>query len=138
MRTIGLSWTEWKTPWSSSTDEDVGTVDQLRAHLKEVLAAEEDLSQRGMLPSRARGLESVEGLKEQCPAPLFQRKTFKALGTPTVQADSLSADRTEISPSELVAQAERRRAELEAAGEIDWVCDRQPFAAGQVNQPFKP
>lgn len=107
---------------------------QLRDHLKVVLAAEKESEERGLLPSKARALESSEGLKAECPPPQLQRKTFKTLGTPTVQADALSDNRTEISPAELVAQAERRRAELEAAGEIDWICNRQPYAAGQVTR----
>jgi hypothetical protein len=54
------------------------------------------------------------------------RKTFKMLGTPTAQADSLSDERTELTSEELRAAAVKRRQELEAAGEIDWVGDRQP------------
>lgn len=132
MRVIGLSWTDWKTPWGSSHDEEIGTVRQLRDHLSEVLAAEAEQAERGWLPSKTRALSSADGVKSECPAPQLRRKTFKALGTPTVQSDALCSDRTSVSPAELVAHAERRRAELEALGEIDWVCDRQPFATGQV------
>ncbi|KAL1520316.1 hypothetical protein AB1Y20_021907 [Prymnesium parvum] len=95
MRTIGLSWTEWKTPWSASDDENVA----------------------------------------ECPAPQMQRKSFKALGTPTVQAAALSSDRTDLSAEEVLNRARLKRAELEAAGEIDWVCDRQPHAVGQGPTP---
>ncbi|KAL1525764.1 hypothetical protein AB1Y20_020607 [Prymnesium parvum] len=49
----------------------------------------------------------------------------------------LDYDRTEISPEELIAAAQRRRDELEAQGEIDWVADRQPYATGQGPIPDK-
>lgn len=133
MRTVGLSWTDWKTPWSSSKDdEDVGTVQQLSSHLKEVLVEEDSLRQRQLLPSKTVALESVDQLKAECPAPQLQRKTFKSLGTPTVQANSLCTDRTTLSPEQIATAAQQRRTELEAAGEIDWVCDRQAYATGQV------
>lgn len=48
-----------------------------------------------------------------------------------MQADALSNDRTQLSPTELLAAAEKRRKELELAGEIDWVHDRQPYPTGQ-------
>lgn len=102
MRSIGLTWTEWKTPWSSASDKDVGTVDQLQTHLaNEVLAHENELQLRGLLPSRSTALKSPEDLAAECPAPQMQRKTFKALGTPTVQAAALSADRTQLPAQEL-------------------------------------
>lgn len=135
MRSIGLSWTEWSTPWSSSTDEHVGTVEQLREHLKEVLAEEKTLESKGMLPCKETALSSKEGLKAECPAPQLKRKTYKALGTPTVQADALAVEKIDIDPQRLVAAAELRRAELEARGEIDWVCDRQPYPTGQGPVP---
>jgi len=61
----------------------------------------------------------------------LERKTFKSLGTPTVQATELSNDAIDLTPEEVLAAALTRRAELEAAGEIDWVSDRQPFPSGQ-------
>lgn len=76
-------------------------------------------------------MQSAEGLRAECPAPQMRRKTFKALGTPTVQADALSCDHTTLSAEQLVHRAEQRRAELEAAGTIDWVGDRQPYPTGQ-------
>lgn len=132
MRCIGLSWTDWVTPWSSSKDSNVGTVAQLTEHLKAVLAEEQRLGAQGMLPSKERALASADGFKNECPAPQMRRKTFKALGTPTVQADALCGERTMLSADELAARALRRRSELEAAGEIDWVGDRQPYPTGQV------
>lgn len=132
MRTVGLGWSSWKTPWSSSKDEDVGTVDQLKSHLKEVITEETRLLHKGMLPSKERALESAEALAAECPAPQLKRKTFKSLGTPTVQAGELSTDKTELTQEQITAAAQRRRAELELNGEIDWVADRQPYATGQV------
>lgn len=93
MRCIGLSWSEWKTPWSSSTDEVVGTVEQLTSHLKAVLEEEKACGRRSLLPSKEQALLSAESLAAECPAPQLRRKTFKALGTPTVQAKALSNDK---------------------------------------------
>lgn len=132
MRTVGLSWTDWKTPWSSSNDEHIGSVEQLTTHLKEVLKEEQTLEQRGLLPCKERALESRENFMAECPPPQLKRKTFKTLGTPTVQAGELCADRIEITPEEAAAAAQRRREELELQGEIDWVGDRQPYPTGQV------
>lgn len=113
MRSIGLGWIEFKDQWFSSTDENTGTVAQLKAHLTTILVAEAERKRRGDIP-------------QSCPAPLLTRKTFKALGTPTVQAESLSDERPDVTSEEIKRMAERRRMELELAGEIDWVCDRQP------------
>jgi hypothetical protein len=137
MRVVGLSWSDWATPWSSSKDEQVGTVAQLVAHLKQVLAVENKLRACDELPCKERALRSADALAEECPAPQLKRKTFKSLGTPTVQADALSDDKIELSPGEALAAAQARRAELEAAGEIDWVHDRQPFNTGQGPIPDK-
>lgn len=137
MRTVGLSWSEWTTPWSSKTDETVGTVEQLVAHLKLVLEEEAALERRGLLPSKARALQSDASMSAECPAPQLRRKTFKALGTPTVQSQALSNDKTDLSAQQVLAAAQRRRRELEAQGEIDWVCDRQPYSTGQGPVPGK-
>ncbi|KAL1507330.1 hypothetical protein AB1Y20_008176 [Prymnesium parvum] len=40
-----------------------------------------------------------------------------------------------MSQADLLAAAQKRRGELEAAGEIDWVSDRQPYAVGQGPTP---
>lgn len=129
MRTIGLGWSDVKTPWSSSTDVDIGTVDQLQSHLVQVLNRQADLKAKGQLPSQEGSPE------EHCPAPLLQRKTFKALGTPTVQVDALCRTKVELSADELLHAAIRRRKELEEAGEIDWVSDRQPYPTGKGPTP---
>lgn len=131
MRTVGLSWSEWRTPWSSNTDENVGSVEQLLSHLKAVLEEEKALERRALLPCKARALESAADLAAECPAPQLRRKTFKTLGTPTVQAQALSNDKTNLSADQILAAAQKRRTELEQRGEIDWVCDRQPFPTGQ-------
>lgn len=135
MRIVGLSWTEWKTPWSSSADESVGTIDQLRAHLEQVLEAEKALVQRGELPCKSTALSSAEALAAECPTPQMRRKTLKTLGTPTVQAAALSSDVTELSADDVLAAALRKRVELEATGEIDMVSDRQPYDAGKGPTP---
>ena len=72
MRTRGLQWVEYKTKWSSSVDEDAGTVPELSNHLKEIVKAEIARRAAGELP-------------ESAPAPIMKRKTFKELGTPTAQ-----------------------------------------------------
>lgn len=138
MRSIGLSWNNWSTKWSSSADEHVGTVDDLRDHLKAMLEEEKSLAMRGLLPCKERALQNSEGLKAECPMPQMRRKTFKTLGTATVQSDALSSDRTELSSEELRERADRRRSELEAAGEIDMVQDRQPYPTGQVRHRTVP
>lgn len=134
MRTAGLSWTNWGTKWSSAADENVGSVDVLREHVKAMIDEEKLLLARGLLPSRERALQSEDAMKAECPLPQMRRKTFKTLGTPTAQADALSNDRTELSQAELLARADRRRSDLEAAGQIDMVQDRQPYPSGQVMQ----
>lgn len=66
------------------------------------------------------------------------RRLKQALGAPTVQANALSAVRTHIiTADDLVAQAVRRRAELEAARGIDWVSDRQPYPTGRTSLLFQ-
>lgn len=77
MRVIGLSWSEWKTPWGSSLDDSVGTVEQLSTHLSAVLARETELGKEGQLPCKSRALQTAAHLAAECPAPQLQRKTFK-------------------------------------------------------------
>lgn len=132
MRSVGLSWTDWHTPWSSSKDEYVGSEQQLLSHLKEVINEETSLEQRGLLPSKEKALQSSADLLAECPPPQLKRKTFKSLGTPTVQATELSADKIDLSSEEIAAAAKKRREELELRGEIDWVADRQPYPTAQV------
>ena len=113
MRTRGLQWVEFKTAWSSGADDEIGTVEDLTGHLKELLAEEQERRRAGELP-------------EQAPAPIMKRKTFRALGTLTPQAEQLAERHTELSPEQLRALAERERERLEEAGEIDRVADAQP------------
>ena len=105
MRTRGLQWVEFKTAWSSGADEEIGTVEDLTGHLKEILAEEAEQRAAGELPKEA-------------PAPIFKRKTFKELGTPTPQAVELAQLHTELSPEQLREAAERERERLEERGEI--------------------
>ena len=113
MRTRGLQWVEFKAKWSSSNDENIGTVDELAAHLRTIIEHERARRAAGELPSSA-------------PAPILRRKSFKDLGTPTAQALALAEQRLEYSTEELRAKAVAERARLEAAGEIDAVSDVQP------------
>ncbi|KAL1499979.1 hypothetical protein AB1Y20_012657 [Prymnesium parvum] len=56
----------------------------------------------------------------------MQRKTFKQLGTLTVQATQLANQRLSLSSEELLKAAEKERERLEEIGELDIVGDRQP------------
>ena len=112
MRTRGLQWVEFQTAWSSGTDEEVGTVEDLTGHLKEILAEEAEQRRAGELP-------------EHAPAPIFKRKTFKELGTPTPQAEELGARHTELTPEQLREAAEREQERLEDRGEISRTEDLQ-------------
>mmetsp|Transcript_21081 Transcript_21081/g.52568 ORF Transcript_21081/g.52568 Transcript_21081/m.52568 type:complete len:153 (+) Transcript_21081:818-1276(+) len=109
MRVIGLGWVEFRTHWSSGQDDFVGTVSDLTAHLADIL---EDEGER-QIPDCA-------------PAPIMQRKTFKQLGQLTEQAEQLADQRLSLSSSQLLAAAEEKRRQLEAAGELDTVHDQQP------------
>ena len=73
MRTRGLQWIEFRTKWGSKLDDEVGTVPELTGHLKLILQTEKQRRDAGELPDSA-------------PAPVFKRKTWKELGTPTAQA----------------------------------------------------
>ena len=105
MRSVGLSWVDFAGQWSSSTNEAVGTVSQLQDHLGRILQEERDQE----LPSRS------APAKEACPAPLMKRKSFKQLGTPTVQADELSNERIDLTQEEYLRGAEKRREEVSIA-----------------------
>ena len=113
MRVRGLRMTHFKAQWGSSLDENVGTVEQLTGHLKEILMEERDLRTKGELPTSA-------------PAPQMARKTFKELGTRTQQAAKFGEEQLELTPSQLREKAEEARQRLEAAGEIDSVEEMQP------------
>lgn len=54
-----------------------------------------------------------------------------------MQALELSNDEVDLTSEDVLAVAQKRRAELEAAGEIDWVSDRQPYPTGQGPTPGK-
>ena len=106
MRSIGLGWNEFKGQWFSSADENTGTVEQLRGHLKTILDEEAVQRENGDLPSK------TGEPKQRCPVPQLQRKSFKALGTPTVQASALSDERIELTSEDLLAEAVKRRKEV--------------------------
>lgn len=63
MRTRRLQWVEFKTKWSSKDDEDVGTVPELMAHVKEILGTERERRAANELPDVAQ-------------APIMKRKTY--------------------------------------------------------------
>ena len=115
MRVIGLSF-NYKLQWGSSKDEDIGTVEDLTGHLKEIL--EEEQERRGACE-----------LPDRCPIPTVRRKTFKELGTPTLQAKEIASRVQEYGAEELLERAERERVRLEEAGEIDRVADENPEEA---------
>lgn len=117
MRVIGFGWVEYKTQWSSGRDEGVGSVSDLIGQLKEILEAQAD-----------------RDVPEAAVAPIMQRKTFKELGTPTVQAEQLAHQRLSLSEEELLAAAERERERQEACGELDTVGDRQPSKAPPLDE----
>lgn len=109
MRVIGLGWVEFKSKWSSSKDENIGSVSDLTTQLTEILEE-----------------EAHREIPEAAAAPIMTRKTFKALGTQTIQAEQLSDQRLSLSSEEMLAVAEQERARLEACGELDTVGDQQP------------
>ena len=115
MRVRGLGFVEFRPRmrWSSSKDEDVGTIAELTALLEEILMEERDLDCSGDLP-------------ESAVVPIMKRKTYRELGESTAQAKELGSTIKELSPEELLELANARRAELEAAGEIDRAADDQP------------
>lgn len=109
MRVIGLGWVEFRTNWSSGSDEHVGTVQDLLTHLAEILEE-----------------EAERPIPDASAAPIMRRKTFKQLGTPTAQAEMLSDQRLSMSLEDLLAAAREKRAQLEASLELDTVLDLQP------------
>ena len=120
MRVIGLGFVDFKTPWSSSKDETIGTVADLSELLKDILNEERERRFDGDLP-------------EVAVVPVMKRKTFKELGTPTAQAEALATSIKELSPEELLALAEAKEEELVTAGEIDVVGDVQPEKPPKLN-----
>jgi hypothetical protein len=140
MRLIGLGWTQFETRWSSSSDETVGTVDNLSGLLKDILAHKTAERRLNNLP------------KEAAPPPLRMR-TLKDLGTPSIDAEEL-AGRVRAAPQypfpprtrvpilpppshpqalfdadELKEKAEAERRRHVAAGISDDIEDEQPLSA---------
>ena len=75
MRVRGLGFSEFRSRmrWSSSKDEDVGTVAELTALLEDILMEERELDCTGDLP-------------EVAVVPIMKCKTFRELGESTEQA----------------------------------------------------
>ena len=113
MRTIGLGFDEFKTAWSSGKDENVGSVDVLSAHLKDILMEEDERRCKGTLP-------------EAAVVPSMRRKTFKELGTATPQAVELAGRVKELPVDELLARAVKERERLERTGVLDRTGDVMP------------
>lgn len=64
-------------------------------------------------------------------APLMmQRKTFKQLGAPTVQAEALATQRLDLSQS---SAAQSERVPLESIGELDIIGDRKTTKPLNIN-----
>lgn len=109
MRTIGLGWIEFRSKWSSSSDECIGSISDLTTQLIDILEEEADRQ-----------------IPDAAPAPIMQRKTFKQLGERTLQAEELADQRLSLTAEQLLAAAIRERRRLEEAGILDTVLDRQP------------
>jgi hypothetical protein len=120
MRVVGLGFTEFKTPWSSSTDETVGSLEALTQLLTDILWDE-----------RARQIDG--DLPEVAVVPIMKRKTFKQLGTPTAQATELAQKIKDLSDEELLELAEEERQRLEEEGELDAIGDVQQEEAPAIN-----
>ena len=116
MRVIGLGFDEFKPAWSSSKDTFIGTVDDLSEQLRVILMEEQQRRDEEELPNAA-------------VVPQMRRKTFKELGTPTVQAKALADKVLELPAAELLERARAERERLQDAGEIDEVFDNQPEEA---------
>lgn len=63
MRVLGFNWTEFRTSWSCGTDEEVGSFEQLRGHLMEILEEERDRDMNGELPVSACMYHAPEGVQ---------------------------------------------------------------------------
>ena len=118
MRTVGLGFEEFRTAWSSGKDENVGTLDDLLDALQLIIAEEKERAGDDSLPTCA-------------VVPQMRRKTYKELGTPTPQAELLSAAKVPLSvdEKELLERAREQRQTLVEASELDKVADQQDGAA---------
>jgi hypothetical protein len=108
MRVIGLGFDEYKAAWSSSKDENIGSIDDLKVQLRDILMEERQRRDEGELP-------------EAAVVPQMRRKTFKELGTPTVQAAALANKVLELPELELLERAYKELERLVKAGKIDEV-----------------
>lgn len=110
MRVMGLCWVEFRAHWSSSTDEVVGTVQDLTG-LSLAMRTHPPTHRRSPASSTIFSRcddavghledileeEQVRDIPAHAPAPIMQRKTFKQLGTLTVQATQLANQRLSLS-----------------------------------------
>ncbi|KAL3909648.1 MAG: hypothetical protein SGPRY_009350 [Prymnesium sp.] len=114
MCVIGLGFDEFNKPsWSSSKNEDIGTNDDLFGLLHDILMEEDGRRRASELPASAVII------------PQMRRKTFKELGTPTVQATAFSTKVLSVPEAELLRRAKEERHQLVEAGELDEVGDNQ-------------
>jgi hypothetical protein len=81
--------------------------------------------------NRAREIDN--DLPKVAVVPVMKRKSFKQLGTPTVQAGELAHSIKELSDEELLELAEEERERQEEAGELDAVGDVQPEKPPAIN-----
>mmetsp|Transcript_6550 Transcript_6550/g.16489 ORF Transcript_6550/g.16489 Transcript_6550/m.16489 type:complete len:136 (+) Transcript_6550:395-802(+) len=117
MRVVGLGWIEFKAQWSSAVDAYVGSISDLTTQLTEILEEEHERT-----------------IPEVAPAPIMQRKTFKQLGTATLQAEQLADQRLSMTSEQLLAAAVLERQRLEAVGILDTIGDRQPELPPPLNE----
>jgi hypothetical protein len=117
---LALGFTEFKTLWSSSTDETVGSLEALTQLLTDILWDE-----------RARQIDG--DLPEVAVVPIMKRKSFKQLGTPTAQATELAHKIKDLSDEELLKLAEEERQRQEEEGELDAIGDVQQDEAPEIN-----
>ena len=125
MRTIGLGFDEFKPAWSSSKDEAIGTFDDLFDLLKDILLEELDRKREDALPERA-------------VVPQMRRKSFKELGTPTVQATELADKVISLPAAELLERAMAERQRMVEAGEVDDVAEEQPQVSRRTRRRSTP
>ena len=122
MCVVGLGFDDFNPAWSSSKDENIGTLDDLSDMLRAILMEEHE--QR----------RNEEELPEVAVVPQMRRKTFNPeLGTPTVQAAALADKVLALPAAELLERAQAERVRLGDADEIDEVGDNQPLEAPPCN-----
>ena len=79
MRTRGLRWVQFAAKWSSLLDGDVGTVEQLTGHVKEIILEERDRREAGTCyppppPARRRHCLPHPHVTPHCPQVSFRNR----------------------------------------------------------------